>query len=99
MSSKPVTNETTIKVVTYNLLGPIHGEGSKHDYAPVSITKWSRRRDKLLEELKNINADIFCFQEMSPKALKETFVPGKLFLMIIIIIIIIYYYYFMNICN
>ena len=29
-----------IKIVTYNVLGPLHGEGSKHDYAPESVTKW-----------------------------------------------------------
>ena len=84
--------------MTYNLLGPIHGESSKHDYAPVTITKWTRRRDKLLDELKSINADIFCFQEMSPKALRETFIPGELLLYINIIVknIDFYYYHYLR---
>ena len=91
----------SISVITYNVLGPIHGQGEKvtisfkiirqiiirlyvnysliiqqHHYAPVAVTKWSRRRTKLLEELRSLNPDIFCLQEVSGKGLKETFIPG-----------------------
>ena len=66
----------SFKLVTYNVLGPLHGESSKHTYAPVTITKWTRRRDKLMEELRSLSADILCLQEVSYKSLKETFVPG-----------------------
>lgn len=65
----------TIKVVTYNVLGPLHGESSKHDYAAEAITRWTRRRDKLIEELVDLDADLLCLQEVSQKALKETFIP------------------------
>ena len=58
------------------MLGPLHGESSKHDYAPLAITKWTRRRDKLLEELRLMSADIICMQEVSAKGLKETFIPN-----------------------
>ena len=58
------------------LLGPLHGESSKHDYAPLGITKWTRRRDKLLEEIREMSADIICMQEVSAKGLKETFIPN-----------------------
>jgi len=71
----PFSNES-IKIVSYNVLGPIHGEGEKHSYAPVSVTKWTRRRDKILDELRSISSDIFCLQEISTKGLKETFIPG-----------------------
>lgn len=64
-----------IKVVTYNVLGPLHGESSKHDYATEAVTRWTRRRDKLVEELIDLDADILCLQEVSQKALKETFIP------------------------
>ena len=67
-----------LKVVTYNILGPLHGEGSKHDYAAESVTRWTRRRDKLIEEIINVDADILCLQEVSQKALKETFIPRLL---------------------
>ena len=61
---------------SYCTLGPLHGESSKHDYAPMGITKWTRRRDKLLEELRDMSADIICMQEVSAKGLKETFIPN-----------------------
>ena len=50
--------------------------GSKHDYAAVSITKWTRRRDRLLDEIRGLDADIYCLQEISAKALRETFIPN-----------------------
>lgn len=70
------TREDELKIISYNILGPLHGESSKHFYAPTSITKWTRRRDKLIAEIKSTSADIVCLQEVSFKALKETFVPG-----------------------
>ena len=75
-AANPTLEDDAIKVVCYNCLGPMHGEGSKHDYAAVSITKWTRRRDRLLDELRGMSADIYCLQEISAKALKETFIPN-----------------------
>ncbi len=72
----PVTIPNSIKVLTYNILGPLHGESSKHDYAPVSVTKWTRRRDKLLDEIRSNEPDIICLQEVSHKSLRESFIPG-----------------------
>lgn len=71
-----IDSNNQIKLITYNVLGPLHGESIKHHYAPMKIRKWTRRRDQLLKELRNINADIYCLQEVSQKALKETFIPG-----------------------
>jgi mRNA deadenylase 3'-5' endonuclease subunit Ccr4 len=48
----------------------------KHAYAPISVRKWTRRRDKILDDLRAINADVFCLQEISSKGLKESFIPG-----------------------
>lgn len=70
------TADDELKVISYNILGPLHGESSKHFYAPTSITKWTRRRDKLLAVIKSTDADVVCLQEVSFKALKETFIPG-----------------------
>ncbi len=74
----PGQASSTVKVVTYNVLGPLHGESSKHDYAAEAVTRWTRRRDKLIEELIDLEADILCLQEVSQKALKETFIPRLL---------------------
>jgi len=58
------------------LLTSLLWAGSKHDYAAVSITKWTRRRDRLLDEIRGLDADIYCLQEISAKALRETFIPN-----------------------
>ena len=73
---KPIIGASEVKLITYNCLGPLHGEGTKHNYATVDVTKWTRRRDKLLQELRGISADILCLQEISAKALRETFIPN-----------------------
>lgn len=46
-----------------------------HDYAAESVTKWSRRRDRVVDHIKEIGADILCLQEVTQKSLKETFQP------------------------
>lgn len=77
--SNPIVSETNeIKIISYNVLGPLHGESSKHYYAPVAITKWTKRREKLIDELKSMACDVLCLQEVSSKALKETFIPELL---------------------
>eukprot|EP01041_Mallomonas_annulata_P003855 gene3855-7687_t len=73
---KPEIPPSSIKVVSYNILGPIHGEGIKHAYATMNVRLWSKRREKLLDELRGMDADVLCLQEISAKALKDTFMPG-----------------------
>ena len=71
-----VVGASQVKIVSYNTLGPLHGEGSKHHYADSKVVRWSRRRDKLLAEMRSLDADFLCLQEVSGKALRETFMPG-----------------------
>ena len=81
LSDQLLTQEhDQLKIVSYNILGPWHGESSKHSYAPVSVTKWTRRRDKVLYEIEKTSPDIVCLQEVSYKSLKETFIPGMRYL-------------------
>lgn len=74
--SEHIARSNEVQIFSYNVLGPLHGEGSKHDYAPVHVTKWTRRREKLCDELRSLGADVLCLQEVSQKALRETFIPG-----------------------
>lgn len=74
----PMLEGNSFSLVTYNILAPLNGEGMKHAYAKESVTRWSRRRDKLVDELRRLKADVLCLQEMSLKALKETFIPKML---------------------
>jgi mRNA deadenylase 3'-5' endonuclease subunit Ccr4 len=65
-----------VSIVSWNVLGPLHGESQKHSYAEQKVVMWSKRRENLLADLRSLNADIMCLQEVSEKALKETFIPG-----------------------
>ena len=73
--SDPRLEGNSFSLVSYNILAPINGEGIKHAYAKESITRWSRRREKIVEELRRLKADVFCLQEVSLKGLRETFIP------------------------
>jgi len=68
--------QRSVSILSWNVLGPLHGESQKHSYAETKVVMWSKRRENLLAELRSVNADIFCLQEISEKALKETFIPG-----------------------
>lgn len=65
----------SFSLVSYNTLAPLNGEGPKHSYAAVAITKWTRRREKVVDEIRALRADVLCLQEVSVKSLKETFIP------------------------
>eukprot|EP01032_Pedospumella_encystans_P012335 gene12335-14278_t len=75
-SHKEATSDESLKVVTYNVLGASHGEGNKHNYALGSVTNWNNRKNKLVEEMVAMNADIFCLQEVTEGGLLDTFVPA-----------------------
>lgn len=56
--------------------GALHAESQKHSYALPKITTWTSRRQKLVEELKVMDADIYCLQEVTDRGLRETFMPA-----------------------
>ena len=74
--SNPVLEDSNIKVISWNILGPYHAETAKHNYAETKVVLWNKRREKILSEIRGMNADIICLQEVSSKSLKETFIPG-----------------------
>jgi mRNA deadenylase 3'-5' endonuclease subunit Ccr4 len=67
--------DTSVKVVSYNILGPMHAVTSKHDYAKLGVRKWKSRGKKLLEQIECMAPDVLCLQELSLKAYVETFRP------------------------
>jgi len=71
LSPKEADSENAIKIVSYNTLGPLHGESSKHNYADVKVVRWTRRRDKLLSEIRSFEADFLCLQEVDPEPQAE----------------------------
>jgi mRNA deadenylase 3'-5' endonuclease subunit Ccr4 len=72
-SSMPVA-PNSFKIVTYNVLGPLHGELKNHGIS-LSVSKWTRRRDYISDHLLELNSDVYCLQEVTGRSLKETFIP------------------------
>jgi CCR4-NOT transcription complex subunit 6 len=55
--------------------GHKHAESDKHAYAPSHITEWYSRKQRLVEKLARLDADILCLQEVTELGLQKTFVP------------------------
>ena len=53
-----LTEDDGIKVVTYNILGPLHAMGTKHDYSSLALRQWPKRRKHLIEYIRTFDADI-----------------------------------------
>lgn len=64
-----------LKLVSWNLLGPMHGETPKHNYAQREHALWKFRKERIVEELRRLEADVYCLQEVSMDALTNTFLP------------------------
>ena len=63
--TKPELKSNEFNLISFNTLGPLHGESSKHAYAPQKITRWTRRRDKIVTEIRQTSPDFLCLQEVS----------------------------------
>uniref|UniRef100_A0A7S4DBB1 Endonuclease/exonuclease/phosphatase domain-containing protein n=1 Tax=Heterosigma akashiwo TaxID=2829 RepID=A0A7S4DBB1_HETAK len=64
-----------ISLVSYNVLGPEHGEHAKHNYTPMKLRKWKKRREMLFKEMRRYKADIYCLQEVTIKTLEDDWKP------------------------
>jgi len=65
-----------LKVITYNILadGPRLALSSRHDYCPMALRVWdgeNGRRDRLLRQIEEINADVICLQECTMPLFEE----------------------------
>jgi len=57
--------ENTFEVVSYNALADSLVKKSElYPYCPEWVLEWNTRRERLLDEFKHLNADIFCLQEI-----------------------------------
>ena len=59
------------KIVSYNILAPLHGEGSKHGYTPLKERKWRKRKRILFDEIRYYDPDIICLQESTQRSRHE----------------------------
>eukprot|EP00042_Codosiga_hollandica_P030979 m.184106 g.184106 ORF g.184106 m.184106 type:complete len:403 (-) comp53514_c0_seq1:116-1324(-) len=73
-ASTPPT-ETPFKVISYNVLGPMHGMAPKHAYTAAAQRVWTVRRPRLLAEIDFYDADIVCLQENTVGTFENDFKP------------------------
>ena len=57
-----------LRLVSYNVLGPMQALGEKHNYTEARFRSWAYRRRLILDELASYNADIICLQVRARRA-------------------------------
>ncbi|XP_042405865.1 carbon catabolite repressor protein 4 homolog 4-like isoform X1 [Zingiber officinale] len=50
--------------ISYNILAQVYVKSSYFPHSPSSCLKWKARSESALTDLKNLNADFFCIQEL-----------------------------------
>lgn len=65
------------KLVCYNILAPDLLDKNMELYSHVNrrYLNWDYRRYKIYNELKHLNADVYCFQEMPQEQFHQYFLP------------------------
>ncbi|CAN0439270.1 unnamed protein product, partial [Laminaria digitata] len=43
--------DVRIRILSYNVLGPRHGMTKKHGHCPLTLRRWTRRSERLREEI------------------------------------------------
>ncbi|PSR83349.1 Endonuclease/exonuclease/phosphatase [Coniella lustricola] len=76
-----VLNEETppslerVKVLTWNILCEKYSTQNIYGYTPSSALTWEFRKDGILQEIRERDADFVCLQEVSVDAMREVFSP------------------------
>lgn len=63
----------TLSVLSYNILCDKYATKSHYGYTPSDVLSWDYRREIILNELKDHNADIVCLQEVDRESFDEYF--------------------------
>ena len=77
-SSDPVLPKIfRFKLVSYNILAQDLLDKNSTLYANINqrYLSWDYRKQKIYEELKYLNSDIYCFQEMQEDHYRDYFMP------------------------
>ncbi|KAI3395686.1 hypothetical protein diail_983 [Diaporthe ilicicola] len=64
-----------IKVLTWNILCEKYSTTTVYGYTPTGALSWEYRKDAILQEIRERDADIVCLQEVSVDAMNEVFSP------------------------
>ncbi|EJU04423.1 hypothetical protein DACRYDRAFT_76875 [Dacryopinax primogenitus] len=65
----------TFTVVNYNILCERYAPQSLYGYTPAWALRWDYRRQLVLDEITNLNAELVCLQEVDVQTFEEYFVP------------------------
>ncbi|KAJ9628204.1 Glucose-repressible alcohol dehydrogenase transcriptional effector [Knufia peltigerae] len=69
----PGPGTDTIKALNYNILCARYATASQYGYVPERVLTWAYRKTLILEEIREINADIVCLQELDRTSYDEFF--------------------------
>jgi mRNA deadenylase 3'-5' endonuclease subunit Ccr4 len=70
------SGDLPVRILSYNVLGPKHGESGKHNYCPMELRKWDIRKERILAEIEGYaGLDVVCLQEVTPRTLESVWVP------------------------
>ena len=68
-ADSPQSFPETFQVTTYNTLAPSYAEingGQWYSHIDPSIMNWEYRQEALIQHIRSLDSDIFCFQEVEP---------------------------------
>jgi CCR4-NOT transcription complex subunit 6 len=72
-SSPTPPGAVDFRVVSYNVLAEIYATRQMYPYCPLWAIKWSYRKVQLLKEMKMLNGDIVCLQEVQNNHFKVSY--------------------------
>lgn len=64
-----------VKVLTWNILHEKYSTSGMYGYTPLSALGWDYRKNSIIQEIRERDADILCFQEVSLDAMREVLSP------------------------
>lgn len=67
------SSQETVTALSYNILCDKYCTQSQYGYTPSTALAWENRRDLILAELRERNADIVCLQEIDQDSFNEFF--------------------------
>ncbi|KIW16792.1 hypothetical protein PV08_03982 [Exophiala spinifera] len=73
LEEAPEPGTDTIKALNYNILCARYATSSQYGYVPERVLTWAYRKTLILEEIREINADIVCLQELDRTSYDDFF--------------------------
>ncbi|KAJ4290894.1 Glucose-repressible alcohol dehydrogenase transcriptional effector [Kalmusia sp. IMI 367209] len=69
-------DQETVTALSYNILCDKYCTTSQYGYTPSGALSWDHRRETILAELRERNADILCLQEIDQESFNDFFRPA-----------------------